>query len=280
MKVESHSGPSLLQQSLLQWRRRIRHRVSTSIEVSDGNTEAIFECRSAIEERRAISLFHKEPGTIKWLRNNVEPGQVFIDIGANVGIYTVLAGQLVGRSGRTYSFEPHAVNFSSLMQNIALNGLEDVCVPIATALSDKPGHLPFYYASLTAGSSMSQLGQTVDPDGREVSNGVKELKAATSLDNLIDEGLVESPDHIKIDVDGIEADIVSGMQRTLTGERAPETVQIEIQPDTREPVILKMADCGYQIDHIHHTETGAKAVADGTPEEEVTHNIVFVRKAA
>lgn len=280
MRVTSQRGLSYLQSSLLAWRRRIRHRVATRIEVSDGTVSAMFNCHSAIEERRAVSLFHKEPGTVAWLRNNIRPGQVFVDIGANVGIYSVLAGQLVGSSGRTFSFEPHAVNFGSLMENIALNGLQDVCVPIATALADKPCHLPFYYASLTAGSSMSQLGQTVDPDGRAVDRGVKELKAATSLDQLIEDGLVDSPDHIKIDVDGIEDSIVRGMQKTLTGQNPPTTIQVEIQHDTRVPVIKLMSECGYDIDHTHHTEAGQLAISRGSDPDEITHNIVFTRKAA
>lgn len=277
MKVASEHGLSFLQNSVLAWRRRIRHRVATTIQVSDELTSARFRCGSAIEERRAVSLFQKERGTIAWLRNNVKRGQVFVDVGANVGIYTVLAAQLTGPEGKVFAFEPHAVNFSSLMENIALNGLERICVPVSTALSSRPGFLPFHYASLTAGSSMSQLGLTVDPDGRNVSAGVSELKAATSLDSLVADGFVLSPHHIKIDVDGIEADIVEGMENILTGETPPLSIQVEIQPDTRLPVIERMASYGFQIDHVHHTESGRSRIDSGVSPDDVTHNIVFLR---
>ena len=277
MRVASRRGLSYFQNSILAWRRRIRHRVATSIQITDGIATAEFRCCSAIEERRAVSLFHKETGTVAWLRDNVKPGQVFVDVGANVGLYTVLAAQLVGRTGKVFAFEPHAVNFGSLMENIALNGLEEACVPISTALSNEPGFLPFHYASLTAGSSMSQLGLKVDPDGREVDKGVAELKAATSLDYLVANGAVSSPHHIKIDVDGIEACIVDGMREILTGETPPLTVQVEIQPDTRVPVIDRMLEYGFTIDHCHHTESGKTKIASGVSPEDVTHNIVFTR---
>lgn len=277
MQVRSPEGLSYFQNSVLSWRRRIRHRVATHIHVSDEDLAASFACRSAIEERRAATLFQKEPGTISWLRNYVRPGDTVVDIGANVGIYTVLAAKLVGQRGKVFAFEPHAVNFSSLMENIALNEIEDVCVPISTALADQPCHLPFHYASLTAGSSMSQLGRTLDPDGRRVDRGVTELKAATSLDRLIEDKLVQPPQHIKIDVDGIEASIVEGMTGLLCSDAAPVSVQIEIQADTRQPVIDLMTKCNYRIDHCHHTLSGQQAIANGVPEDQVTHNIVFTR---
>ena len=277
MKVASQRGLTRFQNSVLAWRRRIRHRVATTIQISDTLTTAEFRCGSAIEERRAVSLFHKEAGTVSWLRNSLKAGQVFVDVGANMGLYTVLAAQLVGPDGKVFAFEPHAVNFSSLMENIALNGLEEICFPISSALSNQAEFLPFHYASLTAGSSMSQLGRTVDPDGNPVDRSVSEIKSATSLDQLVDSGLVDSPHHIKIDVDGIEADIVEGMQNLLTNGTPPLTVQVEIQPDTRLEVMAMMEKSGFTIDHCHHTEIGQKKMAEGLCPTEITHNIVFAR---
>lgn len=279
MKVVSNDGLSFLQEFILTWKRRIRYRFGTTIiEVSDDVSTAKFRCHSAIEERRAVSLFYKEEGTINWLRNNLKSGQVFIDVGANVGIYSVIAAQLVGSSGKVFSFEPHAANFISLLENIVLNGLEKICMPLSIALSNEKRYLPFHYATLTSGSSMSQLDKTIDPDGNDVSSGITEIKASTSLDELIQKGIIDNPHHIKIDVDGIEEFILKGVSELLTGSTPPLSIQVEVQSDTRLPVIERMNEYDYVVDHIHHTELGKTKISQGISPLEITHNIVFIKR--
>jgi FkbM family methyltransferase len=111
-----------------------------------------------VETYRALTLFVKEQGTVEWIRSTVQPGDVFYDIGANIGMYTLLAASRVGDAGKVYAFEPHVRNFTSLLQNVALNNLSGRVAPICSALHDTEGFLNFNYLTWQAGSSTSQLG--------------------------------------------------------------------------------------------------------------------------
>lgn len=253
MRVDADTGLTAIQRSILAWKRRLRSRTTVDLSVPLDEGDLLFRCRSAIEENRAANLLNKEPGTIRWLRESLSPGDVFVDVGANVGIYSLLAARLIGSGGKVYAFEPHAANFESLMFNIENNSVQDCCTPLSCALSNVSGFQPFYYASLTPGSSMSQLDNKTDPAVSEVSSGLAEMKYAVALDDLIDQGVMKRPTHIKIDVDGVESKVVQGMSRLLTNDPRPVSVQIEVQPDTQASVLGQMEAYDYSVSHRHHT---------------------------
>lgn len=273
--VSKKTGFSKLQKFLLSWLRRIHYRSSSIIEVKNNGENYKFKCNSAIEEYRAASLFSKEPGTVNWIMSEFSEGDVYLDIGANVGVYTLLGGAKVGESGHVYAIEPHVVNYVSLLNNIQINRMESICTPMCLAISSGEKILPFYYASFTAGSSMSQLGVTKDPDGNDVSKGLREIKYAVSIDTLISDNIIKPPHHIKIDVDGIEADIVEGMTKLLLSERKPLTIQIEVQPDTRDDVLAKMKALDYSVASKHVSEHSHEILKKGEDIDDVTHNIIF-----
>ena len=277
MKVDSKSGFSAFQKFMLSWKRRVHHRTVSEINISDGEQTMGFRCRSAIEENSVASLLTKEAGTIRWLKGSLSPGDIFLDVGANIGIYSIYAAHLVGDRGRVYAVEPHTVNFAALLQNIQLNGLLNVCIPMSSALSDEPAYLPFYYASLTPGSSMSQLGQSMRGDETDLSRRVVETKSATSLDLLVHDQVIEAPTHIKIDVDGTEAMVVRGMGRLLSSADGPRTVQVEVQPDTNAAVVELMDECGYSISERHYTAHGQEQLDAWATPNEITRNVVFVK---
>ena len=73
-----------------------------------------------------------------WFVQSIRPGDVVVDLGANVGYYTILRGKLVGEIGRVYAFEPDPVGFEILRRNVRLNGLHNVVLE-QKAVSSKPG---------------------------------------------------------------------------------------------------------------------------------------------
>src|SRR5262245_35193972 len=87
-----------------------------------------------IEVMRIKTLFEKEEGTIEQLLNQVKPGDIFYDVGANIGLYTILAASKVGSSGKVYAFEPHVGNAHRLIQNVARNKLSDRVILVSCAL--------------------------------------------------------------------------------------------------------------------------------------------------
>lgn len=181
------------------------------------NNEDIFiKCASGWEFARADSASSEEPETIKWIEDRVKPGEIFYDVGANIGIYSLIAAKYSGAKIKIYSFEPSFPTFKSLCENVGLNNLQNVIIPLNIALSDMTGLGEFHYSSLSAGDSQHTFG------------GRAELLRAPALslhclsyriDDLIRQLHLEPPDHIKIDVDGIELKILSGAAETLGNSR-------------------------------------------------------------
>lgn len=84
-----------------------------------------------------------EPNITHWMRRRLKPGDVLLDIGANVGYYTLLGARLVGSAGRVVAFEPSPTIRASLLRNIELNELDNVEVQ-GYAVSSERGSIPFY----------------------------------------------------------------------------------------------------------------------------------------
>ena len=168
------------------------------------------------------------------------------DIGANIGVYTILAARQAGPNGKVYAFEPHAANFTRLIDNVIRNNLQDVVIPCSVALDAEAGFSHFNYDSANAGTSNSQFsadsGGAMQPHGSEIA----ELKYATSIDRLMESGRIAPPHHIKIDVDGNEHRILQGMTRLLGSSAAPLTIQVELNEPHTEEILAFL-----QAHHIH-----------------------------
>lgn len=233
-----------------------------------------FACETQLEVYRATTLLTKEPGTIQWIRQNAHPGDVIYDIGANIGIYTLIAAQVVGPTGRIFAIEPHVANANSLMRNVVLNGFADrVCV-LTCALHDHEGFFDFAYRRATAGSSGHQLGHTAGEDGRAFLPVVTERKYATTVDRLVKDGVIVPAALIKIDVDGNELAVLRGMT-TMLENPVVRSVQVEIHPTTRREIVALMATCGFDQVERHDTMIGQAAIHTGMRPESVIHNLIF-----
>lgn len=249
---------------------------SLKLNIRDGKTTYRFQPRSRMEIFRYTTFFTKEEGTLAWIRDNVKEGAVFFDIGANVGLYSLYAAR-AGKNVQVYSFEPHKLNFATLLENIFLNRLETTIHPMALALGDKSGYFHLNYNSMESGASMSQLGHSNLSEDRTFVPKLKELLHSTTLDSLIESGEAPTPDMIKIDVDGNELLILKGMRGLLKSSSGPGSLQVEINPGQRRDVVALMEDCGYKIDHSHFTASCQKLFDDEKSYETVPHNAVFVK---
>ena len=253
----------------------LRKRLEHDIAVRDGDETYVFRCRSLDEYVRAESFHYKEKGTVALLRDELEAGDVFCDVGANIGIYTIPAAKHVGPAGRIYAFEPHAGNLVSLLENIALNGVSDRVSVLSCALHDATRVSDFRYTDLGAGTSMSQFESERDAFGRAVSPVALELKYAATLDDLIDSDVVRPPGLVKIDVDGNELLVLRGMRRLLAGESSPRAIQVEVNPDERDELMAFMTDARFDLASRHYTEGAERMLEAGMSEERVPFNGVF-----
>jgi len=186
---------------------------------------------------RAQTFFAEEPETINWL-DKLQPSDVLWDIGANVGMYSIYAAKF--RKCMTLSFEPEAQNYALLLENIALNDLAGRCLPANLALTrtSELGRLHVRY--LTKGGAYNTfLGGLADQAGDDLPEsllaaqkydkkaGFDQLMLGCSIDDLVFKHGLPAPTHLKIDVDGLEPDIVAGGAETFKAGR-PRSVLIEL----------------------------------------------------
>lgn len=249
--------------------------LALQIKVRDGGHEYAFRPRTRNDLFRYITYFTKEEGTLAWIRNSVREGTVFFDIGANVGLYSLYAARQAGHV-RVFAFEPHKVNFATLVENILLNRLHGSIHPLAIPLDDTTGYSHLHYHSADSGTSMSQLGHNTLSGDREFIPKLKELVHAVTLDSLMDSGQLPAPDLIKVDVDGNELRILAGMKQLLQSGRGPKSLQVEINPGRRGEVLAFMAGCGYRLDHCHFTKSCQAQFDQSQSYEDIPHNAVFV----
>ncbi len=179
---------------------------------------------------RVDTLFTKEPDTIEWI-DGFGASDTLVDIGANVGMYTVFAAK--ARGARVFAFEPESQNYAILNQNILLNGVDHLVQAYCIALSDRTGLDKLYLSDFDAGGSCHSYGAPLDfnnrPRGAQFAQGCY----ATTLDALVAARLIPAPTHIKIDVDGLEHSVVAGARETLR-DPGVKSVLIEVNTNLDE----------------------------------------------
>lgn len=238
------------------------------------NGDYIFRCETDIEVYRAETLFTKEEGTIRWLHANCRQGDIVYDIGANIGLYTVVAARLVGRTGVVYAFEPHAANVAHLLENVKINDLEGQVRVKAIALHVSQGMFHFNCTSQKAGSSGHQVGHQQSETGKEFRPTSSELMHTMTLDGLVESHAIEPADLVKLDVDGNELKILWGARKFLA-TFPPRSLQVEVHPEDDAQIVDLMATYGYKLTERHYTLLGKRAMERGVDPAKIAHNAVF-----
>jgi FkbM family methyltransferase len=254
----------------------VRERLRLHVRVRDGRFTSTYACENVLDALRSMSLWIKEEGTMRWIDAETKPGDVFMDIGANIGIYTIAAAHRVGAAGLVYAFEPHKVNALSLMRNVQLTGLSERVKVFACPLSDTAGVVAFNYASLKAASTASQLGHTRLAGCSEHFEPVAcELVLASTVDALMTAAAIRPPTLVKIDVDGNELGILRGMRILLCGPSRPRALQVELNVGEQDRTEAFLRECGYTLSQRHFTYAGQRALSSGKPLAQVAHNAIF-----
>lgn len=249
----------------------------TQVKVQDKNYVTRFVCGNRKEAHRAATLWLKEPGTMSWLDENLRGGDVFLDIGANIGIYTLAAAHRVGATGTVYACEPHKPNCVALMKNVLANGFGATVKVFSSPLGSVSKVAPFNYRSFEVASTGSQLGTSV-LNNKEFRPAVSELCLQVSVDDLVEKSAMLSPSLVKIDVDGLELDILKGMEGVLRSTGKPRSVQVELNMGEQDAVVGFMIGCGYELALRHFTMIGQRQLESGKPVELIPHNAIFLPK--
>ena len=152
-----------------------------------------------------------------YLAAKASPGSVIVDVGANIGVWTLLLSSKVGPDGRVIACEPSEQTYEALARNLSLNRLRNA-IPIRVALSDASGTVRLYRA---ADATRNSLGRTRS----DVADDFEDVHAVT-LDALVEELQLGHVDILKIDVEGAEPMVLRGAAKTLEAFRP--TVLFEI----------------------------------------------------
>jgi len=175
---------------------------------------------------------------------NLSPGDVFYDIGANIGFFSLVAAQRVGVRGRVYAFEPVLGNATAIVRNAKLNGIDKIEV-FREAVGATTGRGQLLLARHIGGAVLASAGAPPDMRGRiEVD--------VIALDDVIVRRNLQPPTLVKIDVEGAEIDVLRGMTGTLRMHHP--NVIYEIDDATRSGLERKagdiaafMAAAGYRL---------------------------------
>jgi FkbM family methyltransferase len=187
----------------------------------------------------------KEPWTVEWIESNLRAGDVLYDIGANVGVYSLIAAKAGPPGVAIFAIEPGYANYASLCENLVLNGLGDTVTALPVVLGEQNRLGSLGYAHVSAGAALHSL----DARGSSV---FSQAVLVHSLDDLIATFSLPVPTLIKLDVDGSEGAVLAGARETL---RRPELRSLIVEVDTAatDAVSAELTEAGFilsnRVDH-------------------------------
>jgi FkbM family methyltransferase len=219
-----------------------------------------------------FGVYEKE--TVDWFRSNLRPGMVVLDIGANVGQYTLIAARDVGPHGRIHAFEPNPISYRRLASNIEINSFANVSTH-ALAVSDCAGEVTLYVPDHdNMGEASLQMSQTGQRNITVRSVTIDEWARNADL------GATPHIDLIKIDVQGLESAVLRGARQIMLRFRPIIICEFEerwLRDSGTSSVELKrmLSELSYSANRI--TSSGLSQVA--TDEVHNFENLVLVPSA-
>jgi FkbM family methyltransferase len=199
-------------------------------------------------QARANSILSKEPDTIAWI-DRFESGDIFWDVGANVGIFSLYAARR--RGVQVLAFEPSADNYMVLCRNIEMNALEGRIVPYCLALTGSTGLGVINSPSCEMGSALHHFGgrgetsRYWDGDAHICAQGM----VGFTIDDFIRQFQPPFPTRMKIDVDGLEWSILQGAGQTLSDPRL-QSIMAELtlsDEAERDHALTWLSDVGFEL---------------------------------
>ena len=227
--------------------------------------QLLFYAISPSVHSRASQLPTYEPETLEWV-DSMEGDVCFWDIGANIGTFSMYAA--LKEEVRVLSFEPAGSTYHVFSKNIELNRLTNRVSGYCLAFSGETKLDTLNMSNTEAAGIMHGFGTEVDQHGRAIRTIFRQGAVGFSIDDFVALFLPPLPTHVKIDVDGIEADILRGGRKTLSAPSLRSMiVEVEgnLESDHNREIIELMEALGFTA----------------RPKADPRHrNIVFDRPAA
>ena len=190
--------------------------------------QTIFFIPNNLTRWRVDTFFTKEPETLEWIQtfDKTKP-IIFWDIGSNIGLYSIYAATIHSNCA-VISFEPSSNNLRVLARNIAINNLEERISIFSNPLSDKNERfLMMQDTEFREGAALNSYGEKFNFEGKNQNYNMKYKLLGKSLKHILKNKILDIPDYIKIDVDGIEHLILEGAGEFLR-EKKIKSISVEI----------------------------------------------------
>ena len=199
---------------------------------------------------RASSFLQKEPTTLEWIQS-LEKDSVLIDVGANVGIYTIPSA--LYHVKKVIAIEPEILNYTMLLKNIELNKLTNdqvEALPLAISTEFANQSTKLYLTTENVGDSCHQVGRNQNHLLEKISLGTRKSRSiyCVSLASIVKQATEyhKGPIHIKIDVDGIEEDVCQSLfNEKLINRISSLQIELNSKIQAHDRLIKKLARSGY-----------------------------------
>ena len=180
----------------------------------------------AVDQKRDFTraqFCYKERLTCEWIKKYYKKGDVIYDVGANIGAVSLVSALYLEKDCEIYAFEPLPPTYNMLFKNIMLNNCDKIITPLNIALSDKVEIDQFHMRSIEAGTSGHNVsGSVIHNENKKILNVFTQ-----TFDSLIDTYGMKQPNHIKIDVDGHDYEVLLGGEKNILNESTLQTILIE-----------------------------------------------------
>lgn len=218
----------------------------------------------------------KEPETVRWIEKYVKPGDIFYDIGASIGVYSLIAWGATDGKTNVYAFEPSFSSYATLCKNIYLNQCSDRVRAFPVAFANKNELTEFHYSSIEPSRAKHYLssGGNLPHEGVEYSVFHHPVMGMR-LDDFIKIFGAPVPNHIKIDVDGGELELIRGAEKTISDPKL-RSIFIEIYEKRRgsQEVRERLRKAGFHP--VEHHPSSSKYPS--APDTEITVSLYYRHK--
>ena len=183
---------------------------------------------------RVNTFYSKEPETLKWIDNfNEDKNIIFWDIGANIGLYSIYAALKFPKL-KVIAFEPSLNNLPVLSRNIYINKLLDrISISQFPLSNEENKFLTFRENNFIEGGGLNAFGVKFDYENKSFEGKNNYKIFGSSINNILDNNILEIPDYIKIDVDGIEHMILEGGNKYLSNKKIKQII-VELNESFKE----------------------------------------------
>ena len=235
--------------------------------------------RFMLNDLTAGRLYESE--TSNFVGTILQPGDTFIDIGAHVGYFSMLAAQLVGPTGTVYSFEPEPANYAHLLEHIEVNGATNVR-PLHWAVGAAPSIAEFFVnADNDGGHALWEVGR--HPFNEQTRKAPVSRKVfVTSLDTFFEGRDMRTLKAIKMDAEGAEFAILVGSRELLRRARIPFIIAeinrygLESMGASERHVRALMTELGYETYLFQPGQSFIQRLQpDETPQTDYVFNVLF-----